>query len=282
MNLMNLESLKTKAGMLRDLHSGPRMLVLPNAWDAASAKIIERCGFSALATTSSGVAGSLGYPDGERVTRELMLEVVARIAGVVGVPVTADLEAGYGPLVEDVVRTVHGLLEAGAVGLNFEDSRPARAHALEDLGTQVDKIKAIREAAVAAGVPVVLNARVDVLLYGQGNEAARVAETIHRANAYRDAGADCVFPIGVRSGETVATLVREIKGPVNILFGPGLPSIVELERMGVRRVTFDSGLMRAANTHLRSMMQALRDQPSGFAIPPDLITNQDLSDLLAR
>src|SRR5712691_7037113 len=152
---MSLEQSADKAQGLRALHAGPRMLVLPNAWDAASARLFADAGFPAIATTSAGIAYTLGRPDGERVTRAQMLEVVARIAGAVTVPVTADMEAGYGPALEAVAETARGVIAAGAVGMNLEDWSEGAGGALFGLSLALERVRAAREAADSTGVRIV-------------------------------------------------------------------------------------------------------------------------------
>jgi len=221
------------------------MLVLPNTWDVASSRIIEDAGFEAVATSSAGIAFSLGYPDGQRISRSEMMAAVARIARAVRIPVTADSEAGYGDRPEDAARTATAVISAGAVGMNLEDSRDDDMHPLIDLTLAVEKIKAVRQAASAAGVPIVLNARTDVYLAEVGKPESRYDETVRRLAAYRDAGADCVFAPGVRDKSTIERLVQDLKWPLNILAGPGFPSIPELQKLGVARVSLGSGPMRA-------------------------------------
>src|SRR5579862_3620004 len=155
---MNLDEQKAKAGSFRSMHRGVKILVLPNAWDVASARVFEDAGFGAIATTSAGVAFSLGYPDGQKITREEMLARVGRIARAVKVPVTADVESGYGNRPEDAGRTAREVIEAGAVGMNLEDVREGQALPLAELSLQVEKIRAVKEAALKTGVLLVLNA----------------------------------------------------------------------------------------------------------------------------
>src|SRR4051812_46620397 len=207
------------------------MLVLPNAWDVASARLLAGVpGVRALATTSGGVARSLGWEDGEATPVEEMLRVVERIAAAVGMPVTADLEAGYG----DPPGTAAAALAAGAAGMNLEDSLGDVELAVEE---QVEIIRATR----AAAPELVLNARVDVFLAGSGD----VDEAIERGNAYLAAGADCVYPITAPL-DVVGALAAGIDGPVNVLVPPEEPPLAELERLGGARVTFGSGLGRGA------------------------------------
>lgn len=242
---MNIQKQLRKAEALRKLHEGPRMLILPNAWDVASARIVEELGFPAIATTSAGIAFSLGYPDGEKISRDEMFEVVGRIARGVSVPVTADAEAGYGLTAKEMADTARALLATGAVGMNFEDIAGAGDGALVEMNLQVEKIGALREASAAAGVPLVINARTDVFLKAIGPAETRFERAVERLRAYREAGADCLFAPGLKDAETIGKLVKAVNAPVNILLLPGGPSLAELEKLGVARVSIGSGLMRA-------------------------------------
>lgn len=246
-------SLKTKAETLKSLHSGKRILVLVNAWDAASARIIEAAGAPAVATTSAGVANALGYPDGQRISRATMIEAVTRIARAVAVPVSADAEAGYGPAPEDAAETTRQLLAAGIVGMNFEDGTGNPADPLFPLDRQLACIRAIRQVAGAADVPFVVNARCDVYLEAVGAAETRFDETVRRANAYLEAGADCAFVPAVTDAKLIADLVRAIRGPLNVLAGPDTPPVAELERLGVARVSTGSALMRACYAKAREV-----------------------------
>jgi 2-methylisocitrate lyase-like PEP mutase family enzyme len=236
---------KSKAMAFRAMHRGERILVLPNAWDVASARVFEEAGFEAIATTSGGVAFSLGYPDGQKISREEMLARVARIAKAVKAPVTADVESGYGGRPEDAARTAREVIEAGAVGMNLEDAAGDGDHPLVELSLQVEKIHAVREAALKTGVLLVLNARTDVYLAEVGAPEGRYDEALRRLVAFRDAGADCVFAPGLRDGDTIGRMVRDVKCPVNILVGPGFPAIPALQKLGVARVSVGSAAMRA-------------------------------------
>lgn len=254
----NLEEQKSKANTFRTLHHGRETLLLPNVWDVAAARIIEEAGFPAIATTSAGVAFSLGYPDGQKISREEMLARVARITRAVKVPVSADVEAGYGDRPEDAAQTARGVIEAGAVGINLEDGTGDSQRPLVDLALQLEKIRAVREAASKAGVLLVLNARTDVYLDQVGPPETRYDESTRRALAYRDAGADCVFVPGVRDAETIAKLVRDLQCPLNILAGPGSLPVPELEKLGVARVSLGSAPMRATLGLLRRMAEELK------------------------
>ena len=239
-----LASLVERAERLRALHHGSEPLILANAWDVASAVAIERAGSVAIATTSSGMAASLGYPDGEVIPAAEMFAAVGRIAAAVSVPVTADMETGYGL---EASALVEGLLAAGAVGLNLEDTERVREpHSLVDVDRQVERLVAIRRAATDAGVPIVINARIDVFLRGSAAPEDLLADAIHRAQVYVGAGADCVFPIWLADADAIGRLAREVDAPVNVLLRPGMPPIDELVRLGVRRISVGGGLARHA------------------------------------
>ena len=256
--MANLEEQNTKANAFRALHRGGRILVLPNVWDVASARIIEDAGYSAVATTSAGVAFSLGYPDGQKISREEMLARVARIARAVRIAVSADVEAAYGSRPEDAARTAQAVIDAGAVGMNLEDGTGNPTSPLVELSLQLEKIRAIRETALKAGVLLVLNARTDVYLDQVGRPEVRYFEAMNRILAYRDAGADCLFVPGVRDVETIGKLAADVKAPLNILAGPGSPPIPTLQSLGVARVSLGSGPMRATLGLLRRMAEELK------------------------
>jgi 2-methylisocitrate lyase-like PEP mutase family enzyme len=255
---MTTEEQKSKANAFRAMHRVAKILRLPNAWDVASARVFEDAGFGAIATTSAGVAFSLGYPDGEKITREEMLARVGRIARAVKVPVTADVESGYGNRPEDAGRTAREVIEAGAVGMNLEDVTEDQALPLAELSLQVEKIRAVKEAALKTGVLLVLNARTDVYLKEVGAPETRYDETIKRLVAYRDAGADCVFVPGVRDAQTISRLVQDLKCPVNILAGPGSPPMSDLEKLGVARVSVGSSPMRATLGLVKRIAEELK------------------------
>ena len=255
---MTIEAQKVAAMAFRGMHRGPKILLLPNAWDVVSARIVEDAGFGAIATTSAGIAFTLGYPDGEKISRAEMMARVGRIARAVKVPVTADVEAGYGPRPEDAARTARELIEAGAVGMNLEDGTEDTAQPLLELPLQLEKIRAVREAALKTGVLLVLNARTDVYLAKVGDPEKRYHEALRRLVAYRDAGADCVFLPGVTDAQTIERIVRDVKCPLNILAGPGAPTVPELQKLGVARVTLGSGPMRATLGLVRKMAAELK------------------------
>jgi 2-methylisocitrate lyase-like PEP mutase family enzyme len=277
---MTTETQAELARRFRAMHHENRPLVLPNAWDVASARLVERAGFGAVATTSAGVAWALGYPDGQRVTRDEMLAVVAAIARHVRVPVTADLEAGYGLRPEDAAATARGAIEAGAVGFNFEDATDDPAHPLLDVNAQVERIMAARQAAQDAGVPLVINARTDVFLRSVGAPGSRLGETVRRLAAYRDAGADCLFAPGVADRETIGTLVRELNAPLNVLVRPETPPIAELVRLGVARVSLGPAVMRVALGAVEKLLTDLRAHGTFDTLLAGAIPFAELQELL--
>lgn len=280
-----LQAQQARAAQLRQWHQEPPILILPNAWDAASARVFEQVGARAVATTSSGVAAAYGYPDGEFMSRDLMIEAVRRIAAAVACPVTADIEAGYGDTVEAKLDTIQRIVAVGAVGINIEDSTSGEdgSLALVDLAAQVALIQAIRGAATAEwGVPLVINARVDVYLRGAGEATEQFAETVRRATAYLEAGADCVFPIGLADATTIGELVRAVGGPLNILASPQTPTIPELARLGVARVSFGGGLARVALGAARRVADELMRQGTYTGMAQEALPSPDFRRLFAR
>ncbi|HEV2875444.1 MAG TPA: isocitrate lyase/phosphoenolpyruvate mutase family protein, partial [Thermoleophilaceae bacterium] len=239
-----MTALADQAGRLRDMHRPGDPVVLPNAWDPPSARRLAATGAAALATTSVGVAEALGYEDGERTPSAEMLAAVGRIAAAVDVPVTADLEAGYGLAPEELVA---GLLEAGAVGLNQEDTDHTTGR-LADPDAHAERLAAIKEAGRSAGVDVVLNARVDSFLRAapDADPDAVVDDAVARGRRYAEAGADCAYPIAARGRAAIRRLVEEIGTPVNIVAVPGGLGRSELAALGVARVSFGGGLAQLA------------------------------------
>lgn len=242
-----MTSQQDKAKLFQALHVNDPVLVLANAWDVASARVIADTGAAAVATTSAGVAWTLGYPDGDAVDVDRAIDLIARVAAAVDVPVTADIESGYGADAAGVGRTVQRVLAAGAVGVNIEDAAPAGGDApLRPFAEQVERLAAARAAADEAGVELYINARTDTYLRSVGDPAGRLPETLDRACAYLEAGASGIFVPGITEPATVAKLVDGIDGPLNILVGPGAPSVPELGKLGVARVSAGSSIAAAA------------------------------------
>src|SRR5256712_2759811 len=277
---MNSATQSQKAQQFRALHEGPGMLVLPNAWDVIGARLIEEAGFPAIAPCSAGVAWALGWPDGERISRGEMLAVVRRIALSVRIPVTADVEAGYGRTPEAAAETARGVIAAGAIGLNLEDG--TNEGSLLDLALQVERIRAVRQAGAAARVPLVVNARTDAFEVKQWTPAERFAAAVRRANAYHAAGADCLFVPHVNDAATIGQLAREIGGPLNVIAGPPAPPLGELDRLGVRPASPRPPVVQAAPRLLRRITAELRERGTYEALTDLVIPFAEIQRLIAR
>jgi len=236
----------------RKLHQGP-ILVLPNAWDVASARIIEEAGARAIATTSAGVAAVHGFPDGNQLPRDLALAALERIVRAVRVPVTADIEEGYGADPDDVCETVRGVIAAGAAGINLEDGKGAP-------DVLAAKIEAIRRLAARERRDLFVNARCDVYLNGGAVSAESLGEVLRRAALYTEAGADGLFVPFLADADSIRRICETVALPVNVLAVPGLPPPAELARLGVRRLSAGSSPMRAAMRATRRLAAELLDR----------------------
>ena len=268
-----------KAEAFRSLHTGRDVLLLPNAWDVASARVVEQCGFPAIATTSAGIAFSLGYADGEKIPKEEMFAAIARIARAMKVPVTADVESGYGNRPQDTAETARAVIEAGAVGMNLEDATGKAVRPLAELSLQLEKIRAVRETATRMKIALVLNARTDIYLLQVGDPAKRYDEAVSRLKAFRDGGADCVFVPGLRDAVTIGRLVADLQCPVNILAVPGSPSVTELHKLGVARISLGSWPMRATLGLLRRLAEELQAAGTYTALD-GAISYAEMNDLM--
>src|SRR2546426_10706406 len=276
---MRQKSQREQAEAFGRLHREPGILVLPNAWDVITARVIETAGFSAIATSSAGVAWALGYVDGERISGGEMLAVVRRIASSVRVSVTADMEAGYGTTPEAAAETARGVVAAGAVGLNLEDGTPDGR--LVDIALHQDRIRAVREAGKASGVPLVINARTDAYGVKEWSPTERLGAGVRRANAYRAAGAACLFVPPVSDATTIGQLAREIDGPLNIIAGPPAPPLLELERLGVRRASLGPRVVQATLGLIRRIAVELRDRGTYATIADLVLPFGDIQQLVA-
>jgi 2-methylisocitrate lyase-like PEP mutase family enzyme len=240
---------KEKAEQFLKFHQEEEILILLNSWDTASSKLIEACGYKAIATTSMGVAASLGYPDCQVIRLPEVIEVTTRIVNAVHTPVTVDIEAGYGNNLNEIIDSVSKIIATGIVGINIEDSIDMSPELIDETEF-CERISAIRALSDSLGFHLVINARTDSFYTSKGSLKEKLAESIKRGNKYREAGADSIFVMPVSDKETIATLVKEIDAPINILANPtiggGLPlSINELQDLGVARVSFGSSLMKA-------------------------------------
>lgn len=266
-----------KAARFRSLHTTPP-LRLPNCWDAASAAVIAAAGAPAIATTSAGVAWSLGHPDGDAVDRETAIAAVERVARSVDVPVTADIESGFGAAPKEVAETLAAVAEAGAVGVNIEDSDVTTPGALRPAAEQAERLAAARE---GAGADLFLNARIDVYLAGIGEEGTRFDATVERAAAYAEAGADGIFVPGVADPAVIAELVKAIRLPLNVMAGPGAPAPSVLGKLGVARVSLGPGVAVAAYAAARRAAAALLEADS-YDTPADGVDYGTMQGLLSR
>jgi 2-methylisocitrate lyase-like PEP mutase family enzyme len=278
-------SRREKAERFAEMHREGCFL-LPNAWDVGSALVLESAGFPAVATTSAGIAFSLGKPDHDffaehadgRVDRETMMRRIREIAGGSSVPVSADLEEGFGESPETVAATIMMALAAGAAGGNIEDFTGERARPLYDTALAAQRIRAARAAIDAAGEPFVLVGRTDALLTG-----GSLDEAVQRANQYLAAGADCAFVPGAGDAATIGTLVREIDGPLNVVMGltGNALSLDDLRSLGVRRVTVGGSIARAMYRHLLDAARELAGRGT-FSYATDQLSQNDLNDLFRR
>src|SRR5438094_26655 len=278
---MLLRSQKEKAEDFRALHHGKRILILPNGWDVPSARVFENAGFPAIATSSAGMLVSLGYPDGEVISRDEFVSAVGKIARVLSVPLSADVVAGFGKTTKDVLVTVKGILKTGAVGINIEDFVHATKK-LYPVERQIENVKAIRKLGETTGIPLVINARIDALRYAEGDEGARFKEAVRRATAYRDAGADCVYPMGLTDPASIAAFVLALDFPVNVIVRKGLPEISELERLGVARVSFAPSRSYAALGLLKRAAKEVLEKGTYENLTEGAITFDELNALAVR
>jgi 2-methylisocitrate lyase-like PEP mutase family enzyme len=250
---MNRSELATSAARFRGSHLTGKPLLLPNAWDVASARAVVDSGFSAVATTSGGIASSLGWADGEKMPADEMFAAVSRIARAIEVPVTADIESGYGLPAEELAER---LLQSGAVGCNLEDTDHAGGRGLVSVEMQAQRLAALKEAARTLGVEIVVNARIDVFVREVGEPDQRVAIALERARRYVEAGADCVYP-NTASEEDLVRFMAGHAGPVNGLVQRGRVRLGRLLEIGLARISFGSGLQRLTTAYFRQRLAAI-------------------------
>ncbi len=255
---------KEKAEKFLKYHHDKEILVLLNSWDPGSSRLIEASGFKAIATTSMGIAASLGYPDCEELTLADMLHVISSIVNAVQLPVTADIESGYGENTGQIIESVKKIIATGVAGINIEDSINL-SPVLIDENEFCERISAIRKLSDSLGFHLVINARTDSFFTSKNSPEKKLSETIKRGNKYREAGADCIFVQPVWQKEIITTLVKEIDAPINILANPGNgaglpPSVMELQQMGVARLSMGSGLMKATLALMKKVADELMEK----------------------
>ena len=255
---------KEKAELFLKFHQDKEILVLLNSWDIGSSKLIEASGYKAVATTSMGIAASLGYPDCQVIQLSEMIGAITGIVNAVQVPVTVDIEAGYGNNLTEIIDSVKKIIATGIVGINIEDSIEL-SPILIDETEFCERISAIRALSDSLGFHLVINARTDSFYTSLGTQKEKLSESIKRGNKYREAGADCIFIQPVWEKETISTLVKEINAPINILANPkageGLPpSVSELQDLGVARLSLGSSLMKATLALIKKVADELSEK----------------------
>jgi 2-methylisocitrate lyase-like PEP mutase family enzyme len=256
---------KEKAEKFLKFHQDKEILVLLNSWDAGSSKLIEACGYKAIATTSMGIAASLGYPDCQIITLSEMIQAITGIVNSVQVPVTVDIEAGYGNNLNEIIESVKKIIATGIVGINIEDSIDLSPKLVDEIEF-CERISAIRALSDSLGFHLVINARTDSFYTSSGSNKEKLAESIKRGNKYREAGADCIFVQPVWEKETILTLVKEINAPINILSNPGIgkgilpPSVSELQDLGVARLSLGSSLMKSILAFIKKVADELSEK----------------------
>jgi 2-methylisocitrate lyase-like PEP mutase family enzyme len=254
-----LAAANAKSRRLRELVRAPEILVMPGAYDVLSALLFQQLGFHAIQCTSGGIAAALGYPDGEVMSRDLFIQLTASFAGAVSVPVNADGEKGYGDE-EGVKETVRSLVAAGVAGMNVEDSLAKGGSGLVELTQQLRKIKSVLDIKRELGSEFFLNARVDSFHVMTSDPKKALNEAILRGNAYAEAGADCIFYLSLHDAKTIGAVANEVKAPISILAGPQSPSVTELQDLGVARVSYGSGFMKAAITGTKKLAQEILEK----------------------
>ena len=255
---------KEKSERFLNFHHADEILVLLNSWDVGSSRLIEASGYKAIATTSMGIAASLGYADCQVMQLSEMIETITGIVNGVQVPVTVDLEAGYGSTTDEIVDSVRKVIATGIVGMNIEDSIDLSPILIDEMEF-CERISAIRALSDSLGFHLVINARTDSFYTSSGSPREKLSESIRRGNKYREAGADCIFVQPVWERETISTLVKEIDAPVNILANPGIgagmpPSVSELQDLGVARVSLGSSLMKATLALIKKVADELSEK----------------------
>lgn len=273
-----MRTLPEKAEEFRQLHHQDRPLILPNAWDVPSARTFEEAGFPAIATSSAALMVSHGFRDGQEMPRRDLVRATGAIARALSVPLSADIVSGYGRGPREVAATVRQVVSAGAVGINLED-RDLGADRLVPVAAQARRVEAARRLGESMGVPLVINGRTDALQVGPGSPEDRLREAIRRGIAYRDAGADCVYPMGLTDAGSIETYVQAVECPVNVMVRRGLPPLAELGRLGVRRISFGPSASYAAMGFLRRIAEEVLQNASFASLIEGAISYAELNRL---
>jgi 2-methylisocitrate lyase-like PEP mutase family enzyme len=253
---------KQKAELLKQLHHQDNILVLPNIWDVAGARLLEECSYGAIATASASIARANGFMDGENISFDRVLAILSQIVASTHLPVTADIESGYANNLDELEKNIHRLLDTGIVGINIEDSDP-RTKQIIPLEFQVERIRHIRQVAVSRDVPLFINARTDVYLFpGNLTPEEQLSLAVEKSGDFASAGADCLYPVRMRSESHIRTFVKELNMPVNILAAPDVPDLNVLQDIGVARVSFGPNFQKAVLLAMKSMLEKVQSQGS--------------------
>ena len=267
-----------KAALFRRQHLSKKLLILPNCWDALSARLLETIGFPSVATASVATALINGYADGEKIPLITLLKLIGEITAAVNVPVTVDLERGYSTSLEELSENIKALINLGVVGLNIEDSLEG-GNGLTDVSEQCRKIETIKTTAIQCGVPIVINARTDIFLQNTTDQEV-TQEAILRIKAFQNAGADCAYPIFISSYETIEVLVKETNMPLNVLLLKAVSDLKRLEEIGVSRVSVGPGLIKAALTKMKDSAISLMNYDSKEFFQDEFISNDFIKSLI--
>ncbi len=274
------KSQQEKAKKLLSLHTDSQLLILPNIWNPIGARILQTQGVSAVATASAAISASLGYEDGEQIKRSTLIDIITRIASSVDLPVTADIESGYGDSISELKETILQVIGSGVVGINIEDSFEEEGK-LRPIHEQSERIAAVREVASSRDLHLVINARVDCFLSDSFEKNAdKIEESVLRAKAFAEAGADCIYPIGPGDKETVTTLRNRIDSPINILAYPVAAPLTELQEMGVNRVTFGPFIFRSCLKKLMDITDELHNLGSYDCFGNDMLSRDETKKIL--
>lgn len=276
-----MESQRRKADALRSLHARGDLLILPNVWSPIGARILQAKGYPVVATASAAISASMGYEDGEKINRSTLIDLLGRIARSVDIPVTADIEAGYGESILELEETVRQVIECGVAGVNIEDSLE-EGGPLRPVEEQCRRISAVRRVAEAQGLHLVVNARIDSYLSSSfPNHEDATEEAVRRAKAYSEAGADCIYPIGPGDEETVRALRNRIESPINILAMPGSASLSLMRKIGVNRVSFGPFVFRSCLKRFADIAADLKNREE-CSFLNDMLSSAETGEYLIR
>lgn len=272
-----------KAQQLHQLHHSDKLFILPNIWDVLGAKLLENIGYTAVATASASIAFTNGYNDGEKIPFNTVVSILRTVAESVNIPVTADIESGYAKTNEELKKNITQVIEAGIVGINIEDTNHS-LHTLYTLDEQCERIRLIRKTADEMQISLFINARVDVLLHGKEfpTPEAKLGEMIRRGKAYREAGADCIFPITIKRKEDIREVVHQLQMPINVLAIPGIPDFVTLNTLGVTRVSLGPSFLKLAIKSMKTLALDLLEYRGLTTITENEITSDYLKSLVER